>query len=332
MTSLDPDPVSVASDAVRVVHPGPPLMRVRYRDGVQLLPYGVPNWIPYARLLVEIPPPPRDLAWNEARLLGVQTANELGRRSGDPLWTDEPGTPTGWTWAWLALTRQLALVPIELYGSFRHRGGVSTNRLNWNDKVRQLEGEVPEHRASAQLSEDLLVRIENYVGAPLPIEYRNYLARSNGGRPMFPSVYPARGFIVDQPLFGVTIPGEDLMTDVRHQYAYHRDRLTPQWLPIGFVQGGLLVLKLTGDSTGSVWYLDDDIPREPPALTAEQICRSLLTYLEPTFNWFWANLRPVPAEVNDLAAKHAEEGWARILSHPELGRSLPENRRAPSRD
>ncbi|MFB9449162.1 HNH endonuclease [Dactylosporangium vinaceum] len=323
----DPEAPSPMAFAGQVIHPGPPALRERYPDGVQITPYGVPDWIPYARLLGELPPPPQGLGWDEARVLGVQTANALGRRSGDPLWgADEAHTPTGWTWARLPLTRQIALVPIELYGAFRHVGGVSTSG---NDRRRRgvsgTEGVQPRCRIEGELTEDVVLAIEDEIGRPLPGAYREFLVATNGGRASVPAVHPKAGFVVDQPLFGSAPAGGDPFTDLVQQHLMQRDRIEAGLLPIGFVQGGLLVLGL---EYGTVSYLDDDDPADQQGYGPDAITRNLLQWLEPSFAAFWSALRAVPASLQETAERHAAEGWARILPHPQLGRSLPADRRA----
>ncbi|WP_433047842.1 SMI1/KNR4 family protein [Dactylosporangium sp. CS-033363] len=327
MTTTDPSAPSPMEHAGQLLFPGPDVLRERYPDGVEIMPYGVPDWIPYARLLVEVPPAPRDLGWDEARVLGVQTANELGRRGGDPLWSDGGTfTPAGWTWARLPLSRQLGLVPIELYGSFRHVGGVSTSR---NDRTRRglrgTEGPAPGCRVEATLAEDALAGIEQALGRPLPAPYRHYLAASNGGRPEFPAVHPAGGFVVDQPLFGAVPDGGDVLADLVQQQAAMRDRVEEGLLAVGFVQGGALVLDL---DRGPVYHLDDDDPHDQQGYTPDAITRNLLRYLAPDFETFWMSLRAVPPALRETAERHAAEGWARTLTHPRLGRSLPARMRA----
>lgn len=308
-----------------VGHPWQPRLRDRYPDGVQLTPYGYPDWIPYARLLVELPPPPRGWGWDEARVLGVQTANEVGRRTGDPLWTDDR-TPVGWTWARLAMTHRAALVPIELHGAFRHRGGVATSGNDQRSRgLRDADGPGPRIEALAHLTEASLEAVERETGTALPPVYRDFLARAAGGRPSFPAVDPRAGFVVDQPFFGATVPGVDRIAD---QLTFFDHDVAAGWMPIGFVQGGLLVLRISGPETGSVWYLDDDDLRGTLTYSADQIARNLLDRLAPSFDDFWSGLRPVPAPLRELATRHAREGWAQVLHHRELGRSLPPERRA----
>ncbi|GAA3285432.1 hypothetical protein GCM10020218_045260 [Dactylosporangium vinaceum] len=73
-----------------------------------------------------------------------------------------------------------------------------------------------------------------------------------------------------------------------------RDRIEAGLLPIGFVQGGLLVLGL---EYGTVSYLDDDDPADQQGYGPDAITRNLLQCWEPSFAAFWSALRAVPASL-----------------------------------
>jgi len=311
--------------AFQVVHPGSPMLRIRYRDGVAIDPYGFPDWIPYARVLVDLPPHSPVIGVDETRVLDVLTANEVAAASGNPLWIDEPaaaaGTPAGWTWAHVARTRRAALVPIELHGAFRHLGGVSTGAADRSRRGLPTDaGAPPPIRYGERLDHAALAKIEERVGHALPAGYRAFLGRTNGGRPAWPAVHPGFGFVVDQPLFGLARP--DWLQDLVYANAWFADRLTADWLAIGYVQGGLLAVRVRAGDEGSVWYVDDDDPqvtgdgREPLAHRCAD-----------DFPAFWRALRPVPAAMEARAWDAAAR--ASVLSPPELGTSLPAIRRRP---
>src|SRR4051794_14905975 len=118
--------IAGARYAFRTAHPAAPMLRVRYRRGVPVDPHGYPDWTPYARAMIALPPLTPDLGIDEARVVDLFTADRFARTLGDPIWDDAAGVPPGWTWAHMARTRHLVLVPVELYASFRHLGGVST--------------------------------------------------------------------------------------------------------------------------------------------------------------------------------------------------------------
>ena len=71
--------------AFRVFHPASPALRIRYRQGVLVGPHGFPEWLPYARAVVELPPRPAALTVDEGRVADVLAANLAVAGSGDPL-------------------------------------------------------------------------------------------------------------------------------------------------------------------------------------------------------------------------------------------------------
>jgi hypothetical protein len=297
------------------------MLRIRYRDGITVGPYGFPDWIPYARAVVELPPVrPGDA--HRARLVDVLTANTAMAGHGGPLWTDvePPGTPIGWTWAHLAMSRQIALVPVELHAAYRHLGGVSTGPAhNPGPGLPVDDAEPPRIRFTERLSDDALAGLEEQLGVALPPAYRGFLGRTNGGRPVPAAVHPGFGFLADQPFFGVA--RADRLQNLGYANAWFGDRLTADWLAIGYVQGGLVVVKVRGTGTGSIWYWDDDDPRDADEYTAEEICDRLLHRCADDFDSFWYTLRPVPASLLALA----RDGL--VLTPERLGTSLPAARR-----
>lgn len=316
--------------AFRVFHPSSPTLRMRYRHGVAVGPHGFPDWVPYARVVVELPAVPPDRGVDETRVRDVVTANRVAAASGDPLWEGIPpeATPTGWTWAHLAGTRRAALVPIELHGAFRHLGGVSTLRAGRRRRGLPLApasadavdpaGSPPPVRHLGRLAPDLLDMLEQRLAGPLPPAYRRFLADTNGGPPLRPAVHPGFGFVVDQPFFGLA--RSDRAQELLPANQCLADRLTGQFLAIGQQQGGLLAVRVAGRDHGSVWYLDDDDPRDRDGYTAADVCAKLLHRVAGDVDRFWAALRDVPA------------GWsvgpAAVVEVPDAGVRLPANRRA----
>ena len=312
--------------AFQVFHPTAPVLRVRYRRGVLVGPHGFPDWVPYARAVVALPPLPAGLTVDEGRVAGVLAANLAMAGSLDPLWRgpDDHATPAGWTWAFLAMTRQVALVPVELHGAFRHLGGVSTTPATKPGRgvtVEPGDGSPPRVEFDERLAEDAVVKLEEHLGCPLPDAYRDFLARTNGGRPAAAAVHPRHGFLVDQPFFGLA--RKDRSQDLAYVSGWLRDRLTPHWLAVGYVQGGLLAVKVRGDDKGSVWYLDDDDPRDRDEYTAAEICDQLLHRCADDFASFWTSLRTVPGWLLDIAAGWVTTGAATPLTPDGMGADLP---------
>ncbi|MFC0531060.1 HNH endonuclease [Phytohabitans kaempferiae] len=332
--------------AMSVIHPGSPTLQVRYRQGVLVTPWGFPDWPLCARAVVELPAPDPALTLEEQRILDVLAANAAmaltaGEPDGDPLWpvTGAGGpiraggsgavpTPAGWCWAHVGgpeVTRLLALVPTELHGSFRHAGG-----------VRQLPAAADGLRAEAEpvgvrpgagdaVPDDLLELLEGALGWPLPPVYRSFLAATNGAGPAVPAVLPPFGFVADQPLFGIA--RDDRHQDLSYVVEWVRDRLTVDFLPIGYVQGGLLAVKVSGDDLDSVWYLDDDDPRDREAFGSEEVCAHLLHRCADSVDDLWARLVRPPAALVELAAGWA--GQAVQVRDGMVGAGLPARMKAP---
>jgi hypothetical protein len=279
------------------------MLRVRYRHGVPVDPWGFPDWTPYARALVALPPAIPDLTVEEARVVDVRAAELVARAGGDPLWAGSIGTPPGWTWAHVAQTRHLALVPVELSASFRHLGGVSVGAARIAGRgLTARVGSAPRILVTERLSEAAMVKAEDVLGVRLPAAYRDFLGRTNGGAPGEPAVHPGYGFVLDQALFGFR---DDRAQDLSYANAWFGDRLTADWLAIGYVQGGLLALRVRGADAGAVGYLDDDDPRDRDGFTAEDVCARLLHRAADDFASFWTALRPVPSDLAELAASAA---------------------------
>jgi SMI1 / KNR4 family (SUKH-1)/A nuclease of the HNH/ENDO VII superfamily with conserved WHH len=315
--------------ALRVIHPGSPMLRVRYRQGVLVGPHGAPDWLLYARALVEVPGPVRGYRRGELRAGYVLAANVQMALDGDPLWAGVTGpvdamTPPGWVWAHLPDRPACALVPVELHGSFRHFGGVTTRLSAVPAGGAGADGEPVELDGSGTVAPDAIEELERHFGYPLPPGYRDFLAATNGAVPVQPAV-PAGGFVVDQPFFGLGRP--DRLQELWYVNAWLRDRLSAGFLAIGYVQGGMLMVKLTDPDRDSVWYLDDDDPRAADADGPQRICGELLVRCADDVEAFWAGLRRpgtrLCALVDELVA------GSRQAPQPLLGDALPASRRTP---
>lgn len=319
--------------AFQEIHAASPALRVRYREGVVIGPHGFPEWDRYARAVVELPPPLAGLTMDEVRVLGVLIGNELMARAGDPLWPPDedgpPRTPAGWTWAYQAMTRRIALVPAELHGSFRHLGGLSTLRVDRGRRGVTVDQSDPVAVGFAErVADDALAKLEEGLGYRLPDGYRRFLAETNGGRPRSPAVHPRHGFVADQPMFGLARP--DRAQDLTYAPAWFSDRLTGDFLALGYVQGGLMALQVRGDDTGSVWYADDDDYRDVDEYGPEEFRGRLLSRCADDLWSFLAALRPVPRRLRRLAAIAVDGGHAHRVEDPGFGAALPAARRAPA--
>ncbi|MEU7958726.1 SMI1/KNR4 family protein [Micromonospora humida] len=320
-------PIPAARYAFGVAHPAAPMLRVRYRQGVPVDPYGFPDWTPYARAVVELPPLPPGIGVDEARVLDVLTANLTVPDPADPQASGR--TPAGWVWAHLARSRRVALVPAELHAALRHLGGVSTGDADHRRRGLPVDTATPPPlRFAERLTPQAVARVEQRLGCTLPAGYRDFLARTNGGWPDWPAVHPRFGFVVDQPLFGVV--RADWMQDLCHANAWFTDRFTADFLAVGHVQGGLLAVRVAGGDEGSVWYWDDDDPRARDDDTAADVADRLLHRCADSFGVFWHALRAVPGSLRELAVDAVAGGRVDRVDDERTGWALPPARRRPA--
>jgi hypothetical protein len=303
--------------AMSVVHPRPPTLRVRYRQGVLVTPQGFPDWPLCARALVELPAPDEGLTLDEVRVLDVLAANAAMARAatqpdGDPLWTGAAGsgvaaTPPGWCWAHLPSSRRLALVPVDLHGSYRHAGGIRTLTVAGRG-LRTDPAPVPVRPATGEpVPDDVLDLVERLLGWPLPPAYRRHLAATNGAGPAEPGVLPGLGLVADQPLFGLA--RDDAAQDLTQVWQWMRDRLTVDF--------------------DSIWYWDDDDPRDDDAYGPERICADLLHRCADTIDDFFALLTRPPEALVAAAARWVDGGLVTEVRDSALGAGLPPRLRAP---
>jgi hypothetical protein len=313
---------------------------VRYRRGIVVDGHGFPDWVPYARAVVALPEPAATRDRAETRILDVLTANAVMVIAGDPLWQgdDTLRTPDGWTWAHLPRLlgavhgetargepRRVALVPVDLHGSYRHLGGVATNRVGRAGRGPDLAGAPAVAWERVQrLTDTAVQKVEVHLGYGLPPAYREFLVASNGGRPTAPAVHPKLGFVADQRPFGLA--REDWQQDLVYANGWFGDRLTEDFLAIGYVQGGLLALRVRGGDTGSVWYCDDDDPRDSDGYDAAEVCARLLHRCADDCTAFLAQLRVVPRGLRTLAVALARRGLAEPLRPDGMAAALPRTR------
>ncbi|GIH16553.1 SMI1/KNR4 family protein [Rugosimonospora africana] len=286
--------------------------------------------------MVRIAPVPRGFTVDEARLVDVLIANRLvaGAIAGAAGWEYAADrAPAGWIWAHLGATRHLALVPAELHAAFRHRGGVSGMRVTvpgrglLTGKLVDDTGAPVPVRPVRTVAEDAVGKLEGWLGYRLPDGYREFLAATNGGLPLAGAVVPGTGLLLDQPLFGLAT--EDRMQDLAYANLWLRDRLTRDFLAVGYVQGGLLAVKVRGHDAGSVWYWDDDDSRDDERYEPAVICRDLLVRCAANFPELLAGLSTVPPSLSAVADRAIEHGRAELFRPDGVGDALPKARRPP---
>jgi hypothetical protein len=338
VTAPDPgDLLPGARFAMGVIHPGSPTLQVRYRQGVLVNPAGFPDWPLCARAVVELPPPDAGLTRDEVRVVDLLAANALltraaGTDDGDPLWSPAVdgravATPAGWCWAHVGNIRQLALVPIELHSSYPHAGGITTLPVAGRGLRVDAAPERIAQAAGDEVPDDVMDIVERMLGWPLPPAYQRFLAATNGVGPAEPAVLPGYGFLADQPLFGLA--RDDRHQDLTYAVEWSRDRLTVDFLPIGYVQGGLLAVKVSGDDLDSIWYWDDDDPRARDAFGPDYISAHLLHRCADTIDDFWSTLIRPARPLVELAHRWVDDGRVAETRDEATGAGLPAKMRAP---
>jgi len=114
-------------------------------------------------------------------------------------------------------------------------------------------------RQGPPMTPTILNVVESRMGIRLPMEYRGFLLRSNGGKPR-----PGYVHIQNMPnnpianvvdFFGINMPEE--IDDVEWNYDHRPDQLPDGWIPIGRTESGdMLVLVTCRDIIGTIWLWD----------------------------------------------------------------------------
>ncbi|HYO55635.1 SMI1/KNR4 family protein [Archangium sp.] len=144
------------------------------------------------------------------------------------------------------------------------------------------------------LAPDAWARAEQEAGGPLPLEYKRFLERFNGGSPT-PSGFRIRwsgqewaerwSTDMVQQFLGIQEGSPaDLLSDVR----VYRGRIPADTIPIGYDPGGnLLLLGVRGANTGKVffWLQDYEIREggEPDYRNVGEVAPNLDAFLDSLF-------------------------------------------------
>ncbi|WP_405011851.1 SMI1/KNR4 family protein [Kitasatospora sp. NBC_01539] len=330
MTTGRPGTAAVPNSAYagQVVHFPDPVRAERHPAGVRVDEYGFPDFGAYAAAAAEVADPPEGFGVDELRLTDYVSANAALFTQGHGLWADlatAVATPPGWTWhhavggaapGW----RRMELVPVEVKALLRHHGGLARSSADHGRRgTRPLQEHRPVHFPLAldgsdpiAVTEDLVQRAEQRLGHPLPGAYRSFLKLAGGRGPAGVALDTEYGVLLDQPF--LTLSEEYGVHDLVYANKCLRDHLTKDYLGIAYVQGGLLVLKVRGDRTGSVWFCPYDDARdgngaEPPE---ERVERLLLPCGE-SFDAFLLRLAGSPPELETVAELMVDGGFARAV-------------------
>lgn len=305
-----------AAYAGQVVHFPDPVRAARHPRGVWIDPDGYPDFAPYARAVCEIAKPPEGFGVDELRLTDYVSANAAQHAAGHPLWADLPAvaTPHGWTWHHRVGGRRLELIPVEVKSLLRHHGGLALCRVDHDKRgTRALTRPRPVHfrlpNEVVSVSEARLRDLEEELGCPLPDSYRGFLKAAGGCAPSCVALEPGLGLLLDQPFF--TVRDQPATNDLGYVNKCLRDHLTKDHLAVGYVQGGLLAVKLKGERTGSVWFCPYDDARDRGEWeSARERVDALLLPCGDDWDEFLLRLAGNPPELQTVADLMVEGGFA----------------------
>ncbi|MCF3105547.1 HNH endonuclease [Streptomyces roseoverticillatus] len=304
-----------AAYAGQVVHFPDPVRAGRYPKGVRMDDSGRPDFSPYARAAAEIAEPPEGFGVDELRLTDYVSANAALHAAGHDLWASLPSvaTPHGWTWHHVAGTRRLELVPAEVKALLRHHGGLATAVVDQDKRgTRPLQETRPVHFVLPQrdlaVTEEQVQGVEEDLGYRLPGAYRAFLKAAGGCAPVGAALDAELGLLIDQPFF--TVRDEAAVNDLVYVNKCLRDHFTKDYLGVGFVQGGVLAVKVKGESAGSVWFCPYDDARDGDGWTVQERVERLLLPCGEDFDVFLSRLAGGPPELETVAGLMVDGGFA----------------------
>ncbi|RYJ31142.1 hypothetical protein CU044_0785 [Streptomyces sp. L-9-10] len=279
---------------------------------------GYPDFSPYARAAAEIAEPPEGFGVDELRLTDYVSANAALAAAGHELWDTIPSvaTPHGWTWHHLPASRRMVLIPVEVKALLRHHGGLATTRVDHGKRgTRPLQETRPAHfglpKGSLPVSEQQLQGVEEDLGYRLPGAYRSFLKAAGGCAPVGAALDAELGLLVDQPL--LTVRDVAAVNDLVYVNKCLRDHLTKDYLAVGFVQGGILAVKVKGDRVGSVWFCAYDDARDQDGWSVAERVERLLLPCGDDFDAFLLRLAGNPPELETVANLMVDGGFARAV-------------------
>ena len=100
-------------------------------------------------------------------------------------------------------------------------------------------------KGAVAVTEQQVQGVEEDLGYRLPGAYRSFLKAAGGCAPVGAALDAELGLLVDQPFF--TVRDEAAVNDLVYVNKCLRDHLTKDYLGVGFVQGGLLAVKVQGE-------------------------------------------------------------------------------------
>ncbi|KOT62565.1 MULTISPECIES: SMI1/KNR4 family protein [Streptomyces] len=304
--------------AGQVVHFPDPVRAARYPRGVPVDGRGFPDFSSYARAAAEIAEPPEGFGVDELRLTDYVSANVALHAEGHELWEDVPpvATPHGWTWHHVAGTRRMELVPVDVKALLRHHGGLATASVDHGRRgTRPLQDTRPVHfglpHRELSVAEEQVQQAEESLGYRLPGAYRAFLKAAGGCAPVGVGLHADLGLLVDQPFF--TVRDEAAMNDLVYVNKCLRDHFTKDYLGVGFVQGGVVAVKVRGEAPGSVWFCAYDDARDRDGWPVQERAERLLLPCGSDFDDFLQQLAGSPPELETVANLMVDGGFARAV-------------------
>ncbi|ADI07462.1 hypothetical protein SBI_04342 [Streptomyces bingchenggensis BCW-1] len=301
--------------AGQVVHFPDPVRAARHPKGVRVDENGYPDFTSYARAAVEIAEPPEGFGVDELRLTDFVSANAAQHAVGHDLWdgSSSVATPHGWTWHHVVGTRRLELIPVEVKALLRHHGGLATAAVDQDKRgTRPLQETRPVHfglpKRGISVTEEQVLGVEEDLGYRLPGAYRAFLKAAGGCAPVGAALDPELGLLVDQPFF--TVRDEAAVNDLVYVNKCLRDHFTKDFLGVGFVQGGVIAVKVKGDAIGSVWFCAYDDARDRDGWTVQDRVEHLMLPCGDDFDAFLLRLAGNPPELETVANLMVEGGFA----------------------
>lgn len=301
--------------AGQVVHFPDPVRAARHPKGVRVDENGYPDFTPYARAAAEIAEPPEGFGVDELRLTDFVSANAALHAVGHDLWdgSSSVATPHGWTWHHVVGTRRLELIPVEVKALLRHHGGLATAAVDQDKRgTRPLQETRPVHfglpKRGISVTEEQVLGVEEDLGYRLPGAYRAFLKAAGGCAPVGAALDPELGLLVDQPFF--TVRDEAAVNDLVYMNKCLRDHFTKDFLGVGFVQGGVIAVKVKGDAVGSVWFCAYDDARDRDGWTVQDRVEHLMLPCGDDFDAFLLRLAGNPPELETVANLMVEGGFA----------------------
>ncbi|MGW3426580.1 SMI1/KNR4 family protein [Streptomyces melanosporofaciens] len=301
--------------AGQVVHFPDPVRAARHPKGVRVDEQGFPDFSPYARAAAEIAEPPEGFGVDELRLTDYVSANAALHATGHELWNGASAvaTPHGWTWHHVVGTRRMELVPVEVKALLRHHGGLATAQVDQEKRgTRPLQETRPIHVGlplrGISVTEEQVLGVEEDLGYRLPESYRAFLKAAGGCAPVGAALDPELGLLIDQPFF--TVRDEAAVNDLVYINKCLRDHFTKDYLGVGFVQGGVIAVKVKGDAIGSVWFCAYDDARDRDGWTVQERMGRLLLPCGDDFDAFLLRLAGNPPELETVANLMVDGGFA----------------------